>query len=122
LLTALSIKNYALIEDIKIDLQQGFTIITGETGAGKSIMLGALGLLLGKRADYSVIKNNQNKCVIEGTFQVSNYNLKGFFEKEDLDYEETTIVRREILASGKSRAFINDTPVTLPVLVNWEIF
>jgi DNA repair protein RecN (Recombination protein N) len=117
LLTALSIKNYALIEDIKIDLQQGFTIITGETGAGKSIMLGALGLLLGKRADYSVIKNNQNKCVIEGTFNVSNYHLKGFFEKEDLDYEEITIVRREILASGKSRAFINDTPVTLPVLV-----
>ncbi|HSI69957.1 MAG TPA: DNA repair protein RecN [Gillisia sp.] len=117
MLTALSIKNYALIEDIKIDLQQGFTIITGETGAGKSIMLGALGLLLGKRADYSVIKNNQNKCVIEGTFQVANYNLTGFFEKEDLDYEETTFVRREILASGKSRAFINDTPVTLPVLV-----
>ncbi|MCM4161061.1 DNA repair protein RecN [Antarcticibacterium flavum] len=117
MLTALSIKNYALIEDIKIDLQQGLTIITGETGAGKSIMLGALGLLLGKRADYSVIKKDQNKCVIEGTFKVANYNLKGFFEREDLDYEETTIVRREILASGKSRAFINDTPVTLPVLV-----
>lgn len=117
MLTALSIKNYALIEDIKIDLQQGFTIITGETGAGKSIMLGALGLLLGKRADYSVIRNSQNKCVIEGTFDISNYNLSDFFKKEDLDFEQITIVRREILASGKSRAFINDTPVTLPVLV-----
>lgn len=117
MLTSLSIKNYALIEDIKINLQQGFTIITGETGAGKSIMLGALGLLLGKRADYSVIKKDQNKCVIEGAFNVANYNLEDFFKKEDLDYEETTIVRREILASGKSRAFINDTPVTLPVLV-----
>lgn len=117
MLTALSIKNYALIEDIKIDLQQGFTIITGETGAGKSIMLGALGLLLGKRADYSAIRNENNKCVIEGTFNIANYNLSKFFEKQDLDYEEQTIIRREILATGKSRAFINDTPVTLPVLV-----
>lgn len=117
MLTTLSIKNYALIEDIKIDLQQGFTIITGETGAGKSIMLGALGLLLGKRADYSVIKNTSNKCVIEGVFDISNYKLSSFFAAEDLDYEDQTIIRREILASGKSRAFINDTPVTLPVLV-----
>ncbi len=117
MLTALSIKNYALIEDIKIDLKKGFTIITGETGAGKSIMLGALGLLLGKRADYSVIRNTGNKCVIEGSFDVSNYNLMDFFKAEDLDFEEQTIIRREILTSGKSRAFINDTPVTLPVLV-----
>jgi len=117
LLTELSIKNYALIEDIKINLQQGFTIITGETGAGKSIMLGALGLLLGKRADYSAIRNEKNKCIIEGIFDISNYSLKTFFESEDLDFEEHTIIRREILASGKSRAFINDTPVTLPVLV-----
>jgi len=116
LLTSLSIKNYALIEDIKINLQQGFTIITGETGAGKSIMLGALGLLLGKRADYSGIRNAENKCVIEGVFEISNYKLQSFFKKEDLDYETQTIIRREILASGKSRAFINDTPVTLPVL------
>jgi len=115
-LTSLSIKNYALIEDIKINLQQGFTIITGETGAGKSIMLGALGLLLGKRADYSAIRNADNKCVIEGVFEISNYKLQAFFKKEDLDYEEQTIIRREILSSGKSRAFINDTPVTLPVL------
>ena len=117
MLTELSIKNYALIEDIKINLQQGFTIITGETGAGKSIMLGALGLLLGKRADYSAIRNAKNKCIIEGVFDISNYSLKRFFETEDLDFEEHTIIRREILASGKSRAFINDTPVTLPVLV-----
>jgi len=117
LLTALSIKNYALIEDIKIDLCQGFTIITGETGAGKSIMLGAMGLLLGKRADYSAIRSSRDKCVIEGNFDISNYRLKDFFEAEDLDYEPQSIIRREILSSGKSRAFINDTPVTLPVLV-----
>lgn len=109
-------KNYALIEDIKIDLQQGFSIITGETGAGKSIMLGALGLLLGKRADYSAIRNSKNKCIIEGTFNIANYNLLRIFEAEDLDYEEQTIIRREILSTGKSRAFINDSPVTLPVL------
>jgi len=106
-----------LIEDIKIDFQQGFTIITGETGAGKSIMLGALGLLLGKRADYSAIRNSKNKCVIEGVFDIANYKLTNFFTVEDLDYEDQTIIRREILASGKSRAFINDTPVTLPTLV-----
>lgn len=117
MLTTLSIKNYALIEDIKIDLRQGFTIITGETGAGKSIMLGALGLLLGKRADYSAIRSSKDKCVIEGNFEIGNYQLKEFFVAEDLDYEDQTIIRREILSSGKSRAFINDTPVTLPVLV-----
>jgi DNA repair protein RecN (Recombination protein N) len=113
LLTTLSIKNYALIEDIKIDLQEGFTIITGETGAGKSIMLGALSLLLGKRADYSAIRDNEKKCVIEGTFNVSAYQLQPLFTAEDLDYEEQTIIRREILPSGKSRAFVNDTPANL---------
>ncbi|MDN3595144.1 DNA repair protein RecN [Zunongwangia endophytica] len=116
MLTSLSIKNYALIEDINMNLQPGFTIITGETGAGKSIMLGALGLLLGNRADYSSIKNPDKKCVIEGVFDVSNYGLTNFFEKADLDYESKTIIRREILASGKSRAFVNDTPVTLASL------
>ncbi len=113
MLTTLSIKNYALIEDIKIDLQEGFTIITGETGAGKSIMLGALSLLLGKRADYSAIRNSEKKCVIEGTFNVSAYHLQPLFTSEDLDYEEQTIIRREILPSGKSRAFVNDTPANL---------
>ena len=117
MLHSLSIKNYALIEDIKIDFQKGFTIITGETGAGKSIMLGALGLLLGKRADYSVMRSAEEKCIIEGIFSIGSYNLESFFTREDLDYETQTIIRREILPSGKSRAFINDTPVTLPVLI-----
>ncbi len=116
MLTSLSIKNYALIEDININLQPGFTIITGETGAGKSIMLGALGLLLGDRADFSSIRNSEKKCVIEGTFGISNYKLEKFFKKEDLDYEANSIVRREILPSGKSRAFINDTPVKISAL------
>ncbi|SFB92940.1 DNA replication and repair protein RecN [Zunongwangia mangrovi] len=107
-----------MIEDINMNLKPGFTIITGETGAGKSIMLGALGLLLGNRADYSSIKDAAKKCVIEGVFDVSNYGLTNFFEKEDLDYEPKTIIRREILASGKSRAFVNDTPVTLSSLNN----
>ncbi|WP_289021123.1 DNA repair protein RecN [uncultured Salegentibacter sp.] len=116
MLTALSIKNYALIEDINIRLQEGFTIITGETGAGKSIMLGALGLLLGNRADYGSIRDTDKKCVIEGSFNIANYRLKDFFESADLDYEENTIIRREILSSGKSRAFVNDTPVKLTSL------
>ena len=116
MLTSLSIKNYALIEDINIDLQSGFTIITGETGAGKSIMLGALGLLLGDRADFSSIRNTDKKCVIEGNFSITNYKLENFFKKEDLDYEQNSIIRREILPSGKSRAFINDTPVKITAL------
>ena len=115
-MTSLSIKNYALIEDIQINLQQGFTIITGETGAGKSIMLGALSLLLGKRADYSAIRDAEKKCVIEGAFDISAYDLKSFFAAEDLDYEPQTIIRREILPSGKSRAFVNDTPANLSSL------
>lgn len=116
MLTSLSIKNYALIEDINIGLQPGFTIITGETGAGKSIMLGALGLLLGDRADFSSIRDTAKKCVIEGIFSISNYKLENFFKKEDLDYEQQSIIRREILPSGKSRAFINDTPVKISAL------
>lgn len=116
MLTNLSIKNYALIEDIQMDLQSGFTIITGETGAGKSIMLGALSLLLGKRADFSAIRDSDKKCVIEGNFNISSYDLKSLFKAEDLDYESNTIIRREILPSGKSRAFINDTPANLSSL------
>lgn len=117
MLTSLSIKNYALIEKLSIDFSDGFSIITGETGAGKSILLGALGLVLGKRADLSSLKNKEEKCVIEGHFSISNYNLKDFFEANDLDYEDQTIIRREILPSGKSRAFINDSPVNLNELV-----
>ncbi|MFD2519131.1 DNA repair protein RecN [Salinimicrobium flavum] len=116
MLTTLSIKNYALIEDIQMNLQEGFTIITGETGAGKSIMLGALSLLLGKRADFSAIRDLEKKCVIEGTFNLAAYDLTSLFAAEDLDYETQTIIRREILPSGKSRAFINDTPANLSSL------
>lgn len=116
MITQLTIKNYALIEDIKVDLKEGLTIITGETGAGKSILLGALSLLLGKRADLSSVKNNTNKCVIEAEFQIESYHLKEFFAINELDYENPTIVRREILPSGKSRAFINDSPVNLNIL------
>jgi len=116
LLTALSIKNYALIEDLQISFNNGLSIITGETGAGKSILLGGLSLILGKRADISSVKDASKKCVVEATFDIANYNLKSFFKEEDLDYESETIIRREILPSGKSRAFINDSPVNLSTL------
>lgn len=112
----LSIKNYALIEKLSIDFSQGFLIITGETGAGKSILLDALGLVLGKRADLSSLKNKDEKCIIEAHFKISGYNLKSFFEDNDIDYEDETIIRREILPTGKTRAFINDSPVNLPEL------
>ena len=109
----LSIKNYTLIKDVEVDFNEGLTVITGETGAGKSILLGALSLLLGKRADLSQIRGKEKKCIIEGVFSVAPYQLKELFAENDLDYEEPTILRREILPSGKSRAFINDSPVTL---------
>ena len=113
MITTLAIKNYALIEDIHVELNKGLTIITGETGAGKSILLGALALLLGKRADSSSVKDSLRKCVVEGYFTIKEYNLQSVFEDNDLDYEHQTIIRREILPGGKSRAFVNDTPVTL---------
>ncbi len=113
MLITLSIKNFALIEQLDINFSNKFSIITGETGAGKSILLGALGLVLGNRADLTSLKDKEQKCVIEAQFQISKYNLQDFFSKNDLDYEETTIIRREILPSGKSRAFINDSPVNL---------
>ena len=116
MLSSISIKNYALINELHIDFSSGLSIITGETGAGKSILLGALGLVLGNRADSSTLKNTNNKCVIEAIVSIHSYNLQDFFETEDIDYETNTILRREILPSGKSRAFINDTPVTLLVL------
>ena len=116
MLASITIKNYALINELHIDFSSGLSIITGETGAGKSILLGALGLVLGNRADSSTLKNTNNKCVIEAIVSIHSYNLQDFFETEDIDYETNTILRREILPSGKSRAFINDTPVTLLVL------
>jgi DNA repair protein RecN (Recombination protein N) len=116
LLTQLSIKNYALINELKIDFSSGLSIITGETGAGKSILLGALGLVLGNRADSSTLKDNSKKCLVEAKVSIANYNLREFFEEVDLDYEDHTIIRREILPSGKSRAFVNDTPVNLSIL------
>ena len=116
MLASISIKNYALINQLSIDFTDGLSIITGETGAGKSILLGALGLVLGNRADVSTLKDASKKCVVEAQLAISNYNLEAFFHTVDLDYEPNTIIRREILPSGKSRAFVNDTPVTLSVL------
>ena len=116
MLSNLSIQNYALIDDVNVSFSNGFTTITGETGAGKSILLGGLSLVLGKRADLSSLKNEEQKCVIEAEFDINKYNLKDFFTDNDLDYEKLTILRREILPSGKSRAFVNDSPVTLDVL------
>ena len=116
MILSLSIKNYALIEDIQVPLTKGLTIITGETGAGKSILLGALGLLLGKRADLGSVKDATQKCIIEGEFLLKGYGLQPLFKDHDLDYDVHTIIRREILPSGKSRAFVNDTPVGLSQL------
>lgn len=113
MLARLHIQNYALIEEMSMDFTHGFSIITGETGAGKSILLDALGLLMGKRADLSALRSPEQKCVVEGTFAIGNYALQALFAENDWDYEQETVIRREILPSGKSRAFINDTPATL---------
>jgi DNA repair protein RecN (Recombination protein N) len=115
-LTSLYIKNYALIDELNVQFNNGLTIITGETGAGKSILLGGLSLVLGKRADLSQVKNKDEKCIIEASFDIANYDLKNRFLDLDLDYDVQTIIRREILPSGKSRAFVNDTPATLDSL------
>ena len=122
MLTSLSIINFALIEKLEMNFSDQFSIITGETGAGKSILLGALGLVLGKRADLTSLKDKEQKCIIEAHFQIGKYNLKEFFSLNDLDYEEHTIIRREILPSGKSRAFINDSPVNLNELQDLSDF
>lgn len=122
MITSLSIENFALIEKLNIDFSKGFSIITGETGAGKSILLGALGLVLGKRADLSSLKNKEEKCIVEANFEIGDYNLRWFFEENDLDYEPETIIRREILPSGKSRAFVNDSPVNLQQLQDLSQF
>jgi len=116
MIKSLLIKNYALIQNLHLSPSEHFNTITGETGAGKSIMLGALGLLIGNRADTRVLFNEGQKCIIEGVFDVSKQNLKELFEANELDYQDETIIRREISSSGKSRAFINDTPVTLDIM------
>jgi len=116
MLQTLQIKNFALIEHLNIDFTGSFSTITGETGAGKSIILGALGLVQGNRADLTSLKNKEQKCVVEAHFNIADYNLEGFFTENDLDYEAVTIIRREILPSGKSRAFVNDSPVNLAEL------
>lgn len=116
MLQSLSVENYALIEKLEIEFKSGLNIITGETGAGKSILLGALGLILGQRADTSSLKDNEKNCVIEGIFDIEKMNLKTFFEENDIDFEKQTAVRRIITPSGKSRAYINDIPVNLTTL------
>lgn len=116
MLKSLSVQNYALISSLEIEFKDGLSAITGETGAGKSILMGALGLVLGARADTTVLKNKSGKCIVEAGFKVDGLGLEAFFEKHDLDYDPETLIRRELLPNGKSRAFINDTPVTLPVL------
>lgn len=122
MITSLSIENFALIEKLDIDFSNGFSIITGETGAGKSILLGALGLVLGKRADLTSLKNKDEKCIVEANFSIGKYDLEFFFESNDLDFEQETIIRREILPSGKSRAFVNDSPVNLQQLQDLSFY
>ncbi|MDO6801884.1 DNA repair protein RecN [Wenyingzhuangia sp. 1_MG-2023] len=116
MLVSLTVQNYALIKRLQVDFSEGYSVITGETGAGKSILLGALGLVLGNRADLTHLKDKTKKCVIEAEFQIQAYQLESIFEDLELDYEANTIVRRELLPSGKTRAFINDTPVNLKSL------
>ncbi len=116
MLKELTISNYALIDYLKVDISRGFTSITGETGAGKSILLGGLSLALGKRADLNLVKDKTKKCFVDLVFSIENLNLKNFFTSLDLDYDSLTTIRREIIPSGKSRAFVNDTPVNLEIL------
>jgi DNA repair protein RecN (Recombination protein N) len=116
MLIKLFVQNYALIKELDIELENGLTIVTGETGAGKSILLGALSLILGNRADSSVLLDKNEKCIVEGTFRIEEYELHEFFTSNELDYEVVTTLRREINPAGKSRAFINDTPVTINLL------
>ena len=110
MLTQLTIKNFALIEELRASFSSGLTCITGETGAGKSILLGGLSLVLGKRADLSSLLDPNKKCVVEASFQIKDYELQSLFKTLDVDYDDYTVLRREILPQGKSRAFVNDTP------------
>lgn len=116
MLQKLTIENYVLIDHLEIDFHEGLSVITGETGAGKSILLGALSLIVGQRADTGVLWDTSRKCIVEGTFLIRDYNLESFFKNNELDFDETAILRREISQNGKSRAFINDTPIHLALL------
>jgi len=116
MLQSIAINNYTLINQIEIDFKNGFTIITGETGSGKSILLGALGLVLGQRPETNILKDKERKCVIEANFNIKKYQLQSFFSDFELDYEEETILRREILPNGKTRGFVNDSPVSIKLL------
>ncbi|MCA6405373.1 MAG: AAA family ATPase, partial [Cytophagales bacterium] len=116
MLIGLVIKNYALIRELEIHPSPHLNVVTGETGAGKSIMLGAIGLLLGNRADGKALWDENEKCIVEGVFDISSYKLQSAFESANLDYEQQAVIRREISPGGKSRAFINDTPVTLEIM------
>ena len=116
MLQKLSISNYALISSLSVDFDNGFSVITGETGAGKSILLGALGFLLGNRADTNILFDDTKKCIVEGVFILHDDRWKSFFEENDIDYDEECIIRREINPQKKSRVFINDTPVSLQIL------
>ena len=122
MLQHLTIENYALIKSLDIDFAKGFTTITGETGSGKSIILGALGLLLGQRADVQVLFEKDKKCVVEATFDIKDLDLMSFFEDNDLDYDDTLLLRREIQPSGKSRAFVNDTPASLQIMKDLGVY
>ena len=121
MLKQIHIQNYALIENLTIDFEAGYSVITGETGAGKSILLGALSLILGNRADTGILKDKEKKCVVEAEFDIQRFSLKVFYDKHDIDYDELTLIRREISPSGRSRAFINDTPVNLAVLKDLSV-
>jgi DNA repair protein RecN (Recombination protein N) len=116
MLRSLNIQNFALISKLHLNFEEGFTVFTGETGSGKSILLGALNLILGERADYSVIRDENQKTIVEAVFKIKEYKLEQFFSKNDLDFSEEVIIRREITHQGKSRAFINDSPVQLAIL------
>ncbi|HHU47310.1 MAG TPA: DNA repair protein RecN [Bacteroidales bacterium] len=116
MLLSLQIENYAIIKSLSIDFDKGFTVVTGETGAGKSILVGALGLILGQRAESAIFHDKSKKCFVEAQFDIKNIDLASFFKKYNLDYQENTFIRRETLPNGKSRAFVNDSPVTLQIL------
>ena len=122
MLKQLKINNFALIDHLEVNFSEGLTCITGETGAGKSIIIGALSLVLGKRAELSSFFDNNRKCIIEASFRIKPYGLKALFESHDLDYEEETIIRREIIPKGKSRAFINDSLVRISVLERISLY